>query len=59
MWMRVLSGVFMAGLPPRQVLVGPMPDSIAIEQMNEGKDMIVTGGGLTSMQDVWYARIRR
>ena len=44
---------FMAGLPSRQVLVGTYAGLNAIEQMNEGKDMVVIGGGLTSMQDVW------
>src|SRR5919197_6623503 len=44
---------FMAGLPSRQVLVGTYAGLNAIEQMNEGKDMVVIGGGLTSMQDGW------
>ena len=44
---------FMAGLPGRQVLVGTYAGLNAVEQMNNGKDMIVIGGGLTSMQDVW------
>ncbi|HVO94213.1 MAG TPA: ABC transporter substrate-binding protein [Terriglobales bacterium] len=47
---------FMAGLPSRQVLVGTYAGLNAIEQMNEGKDMIVIGGGLTSMQDVWVRK---
>jgi len=49
-------GGFMAGLPTRQVLVGTYAGLNAIEQMNEGKDMIVIGGGLTSMQDVWVRK---
>jgi ABC-type nitrate/sulfonate/bicarbonate transport system substrate-binding protein len=47
---------FMAGLPSRQVLVGTYAGLNAIEQMNEGKDMVVIGGGLTSMQDVWVRK---
>lgn len=47
---------FMAGLPSRQVLVGTYAGLNAIEQMNEGKDLIVIGGGLTSMQDVWVRK---
>lgn len=47
---------FMAGLPGRQVLVGTYAGLNAIEQMNNGKDMIVIGGGLTSMQDVWVRK---
>ena len=47
---------FMAGLPSRQVLVGTYAGLNAIEQMNQGKDLIVIGGGLTSMQDVWVRK---
>ena len=47
---------FMAGLPSRQVLVGTYAGLNAVEQMNNGKDMIVIGGGLTSMQDVWVRK---
>lgn len=47
---------FMAGLPSRQVLVGTYAGLNAIEQMNDGKDMVVIGGGLTSMQDVWVRK---
>ncbi|HSC43657.1 MAG TPA: ABC transporter substrate-binding protein [Candidatus Binatia bacterium] len=47
---------FMAGLPSRQVLVGTYAGLNAIEQMNQGKDLIVIGGGLTSMQDVWVLK---
>lgn len=47
---------FMAGLPSRQVLVGTYAGLNAIEQMNEGKDMVVIGGGLTNMQDVWVRK---
>jgi ABC-type nitrate/sulfonate/bicarbonate transport system substrate-binding protein len=49
-------GGFMAGLPTRQVLVGTYAGLNAVEQMNEGKDMIVIGGGLTSMQDIWVRK---
>lgn len=49
-------GGFMAGLPSRQVLVGTYAGLNAVEQMNEGKDLIVIGGGLTSMQDVWVRK---
>src|SRR5574339_1162350 len=34
---------FMAGLPSRQVLVGTYAGLNAIEQMNQGKDLIVIG----------------
>ncbi|HEY1235712.1 MAG TPA: ABC transporter substrate-binding protein [Candidatus Binatia bacterium] len=47
---------FMSALPSRQVLVGTYAGLNAVEQMNEGKDMIVIGGGLTSMQDVWVRK---
>ncbi len=47
---------FMAGLPSRQVLVGTFAGLNAVDQMNNGKDMIVIGGGLTSMQDVWVRK---
>ena len=47
---------FMAGLPSRQVLVGTYAGLNAIEQMNEDKDLVVIGGGLTSMQDVWVRK---
>ena len=47
---------FMAGLPSRQVLVGTYAGLNAVEQMINGKDMIVIGGGLTSMQDVWVRK---
>ncbi len=47
---------FMAGLPSRQVLVGTYAGLNAVEQMNQGKDLIVIGGGLTSMQDVWVRK---
>jgi ABC-type nitrate/sulfonate/bicarbonate transport system substrate-binding protein len=49
-------GGFMAGLPSRQVLVGTYAGLNAIDQMNQGKDMVVIGGGLTSMQDVWVLK---
>src|SRR5919109_542287 len=44
---------FMAGLPSRQVPVGTYAGLNAIEQMNEGKDMVVIGGGLTSERAGW------
>lgn len=47
---------FMAGLPSRQVSVGTYAGLNAVEQMNQGKDLIVIGGGLTSMQDVWVQK---
>ncbi|MGH7852307.1 MAG: ABC transporter substrate-binding protein [Candidatus Binatia bacterium] len=47
---------FMAGLPSRQVLVATYAGLNGIEQMNEGKDMVVIGGGLTNMQDVWVRK---
>jgi ABC-type nitrate/sulfonate/bicarbonate transport system substrate-binding protein len=47
---------FMSALPSRQVLVGTYAGLNAVEQMNEGKDLIVIGGGLTSMQDVWVRK---
>ncbi|MEX0806786.1 MAG: ABC transporter substrate-binding protein [Candidatus Binatia bacterium] len=47
---------FMAGLPSRQVLVGTYAGLNAIAQMNEGKDLVVIGGGLTNMQDVWVRK---
>jgi ABC-type nitrate/sulfonate/bicarbonate transport system substrate-binding protein len=47
---------FMAGLPSRQVLVGTYAGLNAIEQINEGRDLAVIGGGLTSMQDVWVRK---
>lgn len=47
---------FLSALPGRQVLVGTYAGLNAIDQMNNGKDMIVIGGGLTSMQDVWVRK---
>jgi ABC-type nitrate/sulfonate/bicarbonate transport system substrate-binding protein len=47
---------FMSALPSRQVLVGTYAGLNAVEQMNEGKDLVVIGGGLTSMQDVWVRK---
>jgi ABC-type nitrate/sulfonate/bicarbonate transport system substrate-binding protein len=47
---------FMAGLPSRQVMVGTYAGLNAIEQMNADKDLVVIGGGLTSMQDVWVRK---
>jgi ABC-type nitrate/sulfonate/bicarbonate transport system substrate-binding protein len=47
---------FMAALPGRQVLIGTYAGLNAVEQMNQGKDLIVIGGGLTSMQDVWVKK---
>lgn len=47
---------FLSALPGRQVLVGTYAGLNAIDQMNAGKDMIVIGGGLTSMQDVWVRK---
>jgi ABC-type nitrate/sulfonate/bicarbonate transport system substrate-binding protein len=44
---------FMAALPSREVRVGTWAGLNAVEQMNEGKDMVVIGGGLTVMQDVF------
>lgn len=47
---------FLSALPGRQVLVGTYAGINAVEQMNNGKDLIVIGGGLTSMQDVWVRK---
>lgn len=47
---------FLSALPGRQVLVGTYAGLNAIDQMNNGKEMIVIGGGLTSMQDVWVRK---
>ncbi|HEY7715934.1 MAG TPA: ABC transporter substrate-binding protein [Candidatus Binatia bacterium] len=47
---------FMAGLPSRQVLVATYAGLNGIEQMNEGKDLVLIGGGLTNMQDVWVRK---
>jgi ABC-type nitrate/sulfonate/bicarbonate transport system substrate-binding protein len=47
---------FMAGLPSRQALVGTYAGLAGIEQINEGKNMVVIGGGLTNMQDVWVRK---
>jgi ABC-type nitrate/sulfonate/bicarbonate transport system substrate-binding protein len=47
---------FLSALPGRQVFVGTYAGLNAIDQMNNGKDMIVIGGGLTSMQDVWVRK---
>jgi len=47
---------FIAGLPSRQVRVGTYAGINAIEQMNQGKDLVVIGGGLTSMQGVWVRK---
>ena len=47
---------FMAGLPSRQVLVATYAGLNGIEQMNEGKDLVMIGGGLTNMQDVWVRK---
>jgi ABC-type nitrate/sulfonate/bicarbonate transport system substrate-binding protein len=46
---------FMAGLPSRQVLA-TYACLNGIEQMNEGKDLVLIGGGLTNMQDVWVRK---
>lgn len=47
---------FMAGLPSREVLVGTYAGLNAVTQMNDGKDLVVIGGGLTNMQDVWVRK---
>ena len=47
---------FLSALPGRQVFVGTYAGLNAIDQMNNGKDLIVIGGGLTSMQDVWVRK---
>ncbi len=47
---------FLSALPGRQVFVGTYAGLNAIDQMNNGKDMVVIGGGLTSMQDVWVRK---
>jgi len=47
---------FMAGLPSREVRVGTYAGLNAIEQMNQGKDLVVIGGGLTTMQDVFVRK---
>ena len=47
---------FLSALPGRQVLVGTYAGLNGIDQMNNGKDLIVIGGGLTSMQDVWVRK---
>ena len=47
---------FVAGLPSRQVMVGTYAGLNAVEQMISGKDLVVIGGGLTSMQDVWVLK---
>lgn len=44
---------FMASLPSREVRVATFAGLNVIEQINEGKDMVVIGGGLTVMQDVF------
>lgn len=44
---------FMASLPSREVRVATWAGLNAVEQINEGKDMVVIGGGLTVMQDVF------
>lgn len=47
---------FMAALPSRETRVGTWAGLNAVEQMNQGKDMVVIGGGLTVMQDVFSLR---
>ncbi len=47
---------FLSALPGRQVFIGTYAGLNAIDQMNNGKDLIVIGGGLTSMQDVWVRK---
>src|SRR5919106_3017214 len=43
---------FMAGLPSRQVLVATYAGLNGIEQMNEGKDLVMIGGGITHTTEV-------
>jgi ABC-type nitrate/sulfonate/bicarbonate transport system substrate-binding protein len=38
------------------VLVATYAGLNGIEQMNEGKDLVLIGGGLTNMQDVWVRK---
>jgi ABC-type nitrate/sulfonate/bicarbonate transport system substrate-binding protein len=47
---------FLAGLPSREVMVGTYSGLNGVDQMNEGKDWVVIGGGLTNMQDVWVLK---
>lgn len=47
---------FMASLPGRDTLVGTFAGTNAIEQINQGKDLVIIGGGLTVMQDVWVRK---
>lgn len=47
---------FIASLPSRETLVGTPAGIPAIEQMNQGKDLVVIGGGLTVMQNVYVRK---
>lgn len=47
---------FMASLPSRETLVGTPAGLPAIEQMNQGRDLVVIGGGLTVMQNVFVRK---
>ena len=47
---------FIASLPSRETLVGTPAGIPAIEQMIQGKDLVVIGGGLTVMQNVYVRK---
>lgn len=47
---------FMASLPSRETLVGTPAGLPAVEQMNQGSDLVVIGGGLTVMQNVFVRK---
>lgn len=44
---------FMASFPSRDSLVGTFAGLAAIERINQGSDIVIVGGGLTVMQEVF------
>lgn len=46
-------GAFMAGLPAKETMVSTYAGTAAIERMVQGLDLVVIGGGLTVMQEVF------
>jgi NitT/TauT family transport system substrate-binding protein len=47
---------FLAGLPSKAAMVGTYAGMEAIEKMNHGMDLVVIGGGLTVLQEVFVPK---
>ncbi len=47
---------FMAGIPAKEAMVGNYAGTAAIARINQGLDLVVIGGGLTVMQEVFVRK---